>query len=353
MGLKISSGVNLRESNSFGFCAVAERYAIASDQTELQQLSQRAQDNNWPLLVLGGGSNLILQPQVPGLVIQLGNRGWSLLETEQDHVLIEVAGGESWHGFVAEMARNGYYGLENLALIPGSVGAAPVQNIGAYGVELADRLVELRVLDRQSGSFISLSCADCGFGYRDSIFKSVVPGRYIIWSLRFRLDRDFTPQLQYRALADAISHSDHSVSAEQVITAERVFDAVVSVRSSKLPDPAEVGNAGSFFENPVVDQQSFSELKRRFPDLVAFEDRPGYMKLAAGWLIDQAGWKGYRCGHAGIGVYEKQALVLVNRGGGDAVQLAELADRIKASVRERFGVELRQEPRIYPADLPG
>ncbi len=341
--MELVENAELSACNSFGFSVIAERFARVDSLSRLQALLDLARERDWPLLLLGGGSNLILKPFLPGLVLQPANSGWQLREEGKRQVVVEVAAGENWHTFVTAMLRAGYYGLENLALIPGNVGAAPIQNIGAYGVELADCLLELDAYDREAGALVTLTAAQCRFGYRDSIFKSACPGRYVIWQLRFALAREFVPRLGYQALRDALAGQRIAAPC-----AEDVFQAVVAMRQAKLPDPAELGNAGSFFENPVVPEATCRQLRQQFPKLVAFADRPGYMKLAAGWLIDQAGWKGRSRG--AVGVYHKQALVLVNHGGGTAAELQLLADEVRASVREMFGIELCQEPRIYPLD---
>ncbi|MBY4675261.1 UDP-N-acetylmuramate dehydrogenase [Marinobacterium arenosum] len=341
MSLQIVEDYPLTRCNTLGFHAVAERFVEIASLDQLQQALQLADQQAWPLLVLGGGSNLILADRLPGLVVRLENRGIELLEEQGGQLLVEVAAGESWHGLVESALQRGWHGLENLALIPGTVGAAPIQNIGAYGVELKDNMVSLTAWDRQQQRLIEFGNDDCGFGYRWSRFKGEDAGRYIIWSVRFRLSRTPVVNLAYRALAEQLA-ADGIVEP----TPQQLFDTIVAIRRSKLPDPAQLGNAGSFFENPIVEQSVYEALKGRFPRLVAFPDKPGHMKLAAGWLIDQAGWKGYRQG--AVGVYDRQALVLVNHGGGDRQQLLALAGSIQRSVQQTFGVQLQIEPRLYP-----
>ncbi|GGO85441.1 UDP-N-acetylenolpyruvoylglucosamine reductase [Marinobacterium nitratireducens] len=338
--MSVQQDVDLRALNTFGFAARAERFVRAQSLDMLQQAVVLARTEGWPLLLLGGGSNLVLRERIPGLVVQVALKGRAV-RVEGDSVLATVAAGESWHDTVAWSLQQGYFGLENLALIPGTVGAAPMQNIGAYGVELEERFHELRALDIETGEICRFSRADCAFGYRDSLFKSRQPGRYVILDVTFALSCRPEPVLRYRALAEELQRR----GIEQP-TPQDVFDAVCSVRRSKLPDPALIGNAGSFFKNPVVTAAQYRSLRTAFPDLVAFEAGQDY-KLAAGWLIDRCGWKGHRQG--AVGVYPHQALVLVNEGEGCASELLRLADAITDSVRERFGVELEMEPRVYPA----
>lgn len=332
--------VDLSRLNSFGFAARAEWFLRAESLETLQQAVALARQEGWPLLILGGGSNLVLRESVPGLVVQVALKGHQVA-LDGERVLVSVAAGERWHETVCWTLQQGYYGLENLALIPGTVGAAPMQNIGAYGVELEERFHALRALDTETGSVRTFDREACCFGYRDSLFKSATPGRYVILEVTLALSTRPEPVLRYRALADALA-----ARGQEDAGPADIFAAVCDIRRSKLPDPAEIGNAGSFFKNPVVPAAQFAALKNLFPELVAFPAGDD-VKLAAGWLIDQCGWKGRRQGP--VGVYDKQALVLVNTGGGTASDLLRLADDVRASVRARFGVELEMEPRLYPA----
>lgn len=345
---------NLTDRNSFGFNVKAENYTAITQIDTLESALADIAENNWPLLILGGGSNLILRQYIPGAVISIANMGIKVLADDEDLAIVEVGAGENWHNFIGHLLEMGLHGLENLALIPGNVGAAPVQNIGAYGVELADCFHSLTAYDRQTRSLVQLSRDECDFGYRDSIFKSAEQGRYIIWNVRFKLSSVFVPRLDYKALADYVlgevlgdASGDALGQDSKTPTAHDVYKAVCDIRSSKLPVPTEIGNAGSFFENPVVAEKQYFELKDQYPNLVGHKDSAGLYKLAAGWLIDQAGWKGYV--HAGVGVYDKQALVLVNRGKGTVDELTELSEMIFDSVKSKFGISLCVEPRFYPA----
>lgn len=328
---------SLRELNTFGLPAVAEYYTEILSAEQLPDLESWLQQRSMPLLLLGGGSNLVLADRVSGLVARICIRGWQLVESTATHVRVRVGAGEGWHETVVKMVRQGFYGLENLALIPGTVGAAPVQNIGAYGVEFRDRVWAVEVYDRQAGCKRDLGPGECRFGYRDSLFKSIEPERYIITAVEFRLARQFVPELTYSGLREALGTEE--------VTAQQVLDAVCRIRSSKLPDPACIGNAGSFFKNPVVGELQYKTLKQRFPDLVAYADPAGY-KLAAGWLIERCGLKGHALEH--VAMYARQALVMVNLGGATRADIEQLACHVQQRVLDRFAVQLEPEPRFYP-----
>lgn len=331
---------------------------------ELPAVLALAEKKDLPFKVLGGGSNVLFAHDYPGLVLHLQLAGVSSRRAG-DHILVTAAAGENWHLFVSRCVSKGWYGLENLALIPGTVGAAPVQNIGAYGVELADRLVSVRYLDLQRMQVEQLSAEQCEFGYRDSIFKRGLKHGAIILSCTFRLDSVPAPVLNYPALREALG-------AAAQVTPQQVFDAVCNVRRSKLPDPARLGNAGSFFRNPVVSREHYEQLLGRWPQLPCFElvDGSNNVKVPAAWLIEHAGWKGVRRG--AIGVHDKQALVLVHdflsgsgsiggsgssggSGSGDSASpgmaLVELAADIAADVNEKFSILLEPEVQIEPASL--
>ncbi|CAB3625084.1 MAG: UDP-N-acetylmuramate dehydrogenase [Achromobacter pulmonis] len=320
--------------NTLGLAATARACVTLEDVAQLPGLSALAAQYE-PLLVLGGGSNVVLPESVPGLVARVALRGVRLLRAEAGAWLVEAAGGETWHGFVAECVKQGWDGLENLALIPGTVGAAPVQNIGAYGVELADRFDSLTAWDVQAGRYVDMSAADCRFAYRDSVFKHQPPGRWVIVAVRLRLPRPWRPVLSYPDL-----QRYPGLAGEP--SARAIFEAVCEIRRAKLPDPAVTGNAGSFFKNPIVSAARRDALAALHPGLVSYPQPDGSYKLAAGWLIDQCGWKGRSLGAAGV--HERQALVLVNRGGATAADILALARAIQDSVAERYGVALEPEP---------
>lgn len=340
--VELLQNVSLTASNTFGFEVEAERYAEVSDVAEIPSLLAKIEMQGWPLLILGGGSNLVLSSKLPGCVLQIALRGYEVLEEQADHVIVRVAAGEEWHQCVTQCLQSGWYGLENLALIPGRVGAAPVQNIGAYGVELKDVVSGVDVYDRIAKQFDSLTLDQCCFGYRDSVFKSVSPDRYLITHVCFKLSKVPRVEVAYAALESACRHLYPNVES---FSPQQVFEAVCFVRRSKLPDPGKLGNAGSFFKNPVVSSDVFFELKAAFPGLVAYPDPQGY-KLAAGWMIDYLGWKGRLLGS--VGVYKDQALVLVNHGGGSRENIESLSAQIQDDVMKNFRVFLEVEPRFYP-----
>ena len=339
--MQIATNVSLKSYNSFGFDVSAEYFCIVTSLAELQQALDFAQAEALALLVIGGGSNLILIRDISGLVIINRICHKAVEQVDEDCFEVTAGAGENWHDFVRWTLESGYTGLENLSLIPGTVGAAPMQNIGAYGVEIKDRMASLEALDLQTGERCCFSVEQCCFEYRDSLFKRHYPGRYLILSVRFRLSRTLRPVLGYSGLANALA-------AEGVVqpTGLQISDLICKVRQSKLPAPEQIGNAGSFFKNPLIPEQRCDELQQRFPDLVAFPDKTGFKKLAAGWLIDQLGWKGKRLGDAGV--YDKQALVLVNHGYASGEEIIALAGQIQGAVNERYGVMLEIEPRIYP-----
>jgi len=323
--------------NTFGF-DVKARYAYSVEyEAQLPALLAHPRLANLPRLILGGGSNVVLTGDFEGAVWLVRLAGRRLLREDADAFYVEAAAGESWHDFVAWTLEYGYAGLENLALIPGTVGAAPIQNIGAYGIEMAEHFDRLRAFDLSSGTICEFDLAGCAFGYRDSVFKRAARGRYLILSVTFRLPKQWQPRAGYADVARALTERGIVQPS-----ARDIFDAVVEVRRAKLPDPMQTGNAGSFFKNPVVDVAQFEALASREPGLVSYRQADGRFKLAAGWLIEQAGWKGRALGEAAV--HERQALVLINRGGADGRQVLALADAIRTSVQERFGVELEAEP---------
>lgn len=338
---QLSQDASLKAYNSFGFEVSAEYLTVVSTLDELREALHFASANKLPLLMIGGGSNLILTQDIRGLVV-VNRIGLKQAEPVSDNDFLVTAGaGENWHEFVRWTLQQGYNGLENLSLIPGTVGAAPMQNIGAYGVEIKDRMEYLEALDRETGKIRRFEQSECGFGYRDSVFKSRFAGRYIIVSVTFRLSAGAELVLGYSGLSSALEQRGIADP-----TAVQVSDLVCDIRRSKLPDPELIGNAGSFFKNPVIPQDQCDELTQRYPGLVSFADQSGMRKLAAGWLIDQLGWKGYREG--AVGVYDKQALVLINYGEGSGGDILKLAQAIQASVTDRYGILLEIEPRTYP-----
>jgi UDP-N-acetylmuramate dehydrogenase len=339
--LTIERDVPLQPYNTFGLAAAARRYLRITDPAQLAQLAADPALAALPRLVLGGGSNVLLTRDVDALVLHMGLTGTDIVGETADTVLVRARAGEHWHGFVETTLAQGLGGLENLALIPGTVGASPIQNIGAYGAELKDVFHSLTAFDFADGTVRTLDAAACRFGYRDSIFKHAEGAHLVVLDVTFRLNKGntpaWTPNLRYAELSGALV--DAGIAAP---TPRQVADAVIAIRRHKLPDPAVVGNAGSFFKNPVVDAAHCARLLEAWPDLVHHRQPDGSEKLAAGWLIDRCGWKGRSLGNAGV--YPKQALVLVNNGGATGAEVLALARAIQHDVRERFGVALEPEP---------
>jgi UDP-N-acetylmuramate dehydrogenase len=330
---------DLSQYNSLAVPARAAFYVSVSSVDQLREALAFARSEGLPRLILGGGSNLVLTGDFPGLVIHLRLQGKEQLAEDEQHVWLKVAAGESWSALVEYTLDNHCWGLENLSLIPGTVGAAPIQNIGAYGVELCDLFEELEALEIASGVQVIFDRDACAFGYRESIFKGPYLDKYVITSVTFKLRKEPRLVLDYPALAEALTE----VPAD-ALTPRRVADTVIALRRSKLPDPAQIPNVGSFFKNPYISIADYTHLQSRWPDI------PGYpeadrVKLPAAWLIDKAGWRGY--GEGGVGVHAQQALVLVNPGRGPGAAVMALASRIQASVLERFGIKLELEPRTY------
>ncbi|MBJ7538150.1 UDP-N-acetylmuramate dehydrogenase [Marinomonas transparens] len=332
----VQQGISLLAYNTFRFHYQAEYFALAETLESLKELLAWANHQQLEVTIIGGGSNLLISADIRGLVIINQLSGIKSRELGNNRVSLTVAAGENWHHVVEHAVNQGWFGIENLALIPGTTGAAPVQNIGAYGVEVKDAIARVQVIDRISGDVYWVLAVDCGFAYRDSHFKGKWKDKYCITSVEFSLKKRSDFVLSYGGLANQITGD---------LSLLNVFRAVCKIRSEKLPDPNELANSGSFFKNPIVDPAKHDELKAAFPNLVSFPFGDDY-KLAAGWLIDQAGWKGKK--YQGVGVYEKQALVLVNYSEESAQALLALEAKIKASVFERYGVELEREPVQLP-----
>lgn len=329
--MDIQENVSLTPFNTFGLDARARYFAVAESAADIEAADGLAEKAGMPLHVLGAGSNVVLTGDLPGLTLQIGLRGRSCSGSR-----LTAAGGEDWDALVEFAAGQGAYGLENLSMIPGTVGAAPVQNIGAYGIQLSDLFVGLTAWDREHHRFVGLDAAACGFGYRDSIFKSAARGRYIISEVTLAVSREFKPILSYPGVAELAGSAPDAAA---------VRDAVVSLRASKLPDPKVQPNVGSFFKNPVVDPRKRQALLAAFPDLTSWDAESGY-KLSAGWLIDQAGCKGMSVG--GVAVSDQHALVFVNLGSGSPDDVVELTRRVRSRVLETFGVSLDVEPDWFP-----
>jgi UDP-N-acetylmuramate dehydrogenase len=341
----VEQNVPLQPHNSFGIVAKARALARVRGEGDIQQLLNHREYGVMPKFVLGGGSNIVLTGDVKPLVLKVEVMGRRLVDDGPKAVVLEAGAGENWHDFVTWTLEQGHAGLENLALIPGTVGASPVQNVGAYGVELQDRFESLDAIDLVTGKSFTLDAAQCAFGYRDSVFKHVASkegdfglgGRALIVRVRFRLPKPWKPVLGYVDLQRKIQET-----GIREPDARQVYEWVCAVRGAKLPDPRVIGNAGSFFKNPTVTPEQCQDIIAREPNIVHYPLPDGTVKLAAGWLIDACGWKGKSVGNAGV--YERQALVLVNRGGATGGEVVTLARAIQTSVYERFGIRLEPEP---------
>ncbi|MGZ5270435.1 MAG: UDP-N-acetylmuramate dehydrogenase [Ramlibacter sp.] len=348
----VEQNVALAPHNSFGIVAKARELVRVRGEADVLELLADPELAPRPKFVLGGGSNIVLTGDVRALVLKVEIMGKRLVDDGPRSTIVEIGAGEGWHEAVRWTLEQGFPGLENLALIPGTVGASPVQNVGAYGVELQDRFESLDAIDLQTGRVFTLDAAQCAFGYRDSVFKHPPPdeadstslprgmglaGRALILRVRLRLPKPWKPVLGYLDLERKMAESGVREPG-----ARQIFDWVCAIRSAKLPDPRVIGNAGSFFKNPTVTPEQCTDIIAREPGIVHYPMLDGSVKLAAGWLIDACGWKGKSVGNAGV--YEKQALVLVNRGGATGGEVVTLARAIQTSVYERFGIRLEPEP---------
>lgn len=331
---------SLKSLNTFGLTARARYFAEAGNTEELKAILTDPKSAGVTKMILGGGSNILFTRDFDGLIIHNNIGGISKLSEDTDSVLLQAGGGVIWHEFVLYAVEHGYSGIENLSLIPGTVGAAPMQNIGAYGVEIKDTFHSLVAVDLSNGESRTFNLEQCHFGYRDSVFKREEKGKYIIVSVIFRLRKNPVINTSYGAIEEQLK----SMGIEKPGIKD-VSNAVIAIRRSKLPDPKEIGNAGSFFKNPEIPMAQYEDLKRTFPDMVAYKIANDKMKLAAGWLIEQCGWKGKRVGNAGM--HARQALVLVNYGGATGEELINHARNVQKSVKEKFGVEIEMEVNVW------
>jgi UDP-N-acetylmuramate dehydrogenase len=335
--LEFQHNVSLKKHNTFGIDVIAKRFADVTDVESLKAWCTENAGKEKPFLI-GGGSNLLLTKDIDAPVLHIAPRGMRIVSEHQGTVIVEAKAGESWHGFVLWTLAQGLCGLENLSLIPGYVGGAPVQNIGAYGVEIKATCESVQAVEIATGAERKFKNGECQFGYRDSVFKHMPLDAFAITSVRFMLSRTFTPRIEYGDITNILSR--HGISNP---TARDLSNAIIAIRSSKLPDPAVIGNAGSFFKNPIVTVDVANALIARF------ENMPRYgagdkVKLLAGWLIEQSGWKGRRMGAAGV--HENHALVVVNHGGATGADIWQLAQAVQADVKSKFGIDLEAEPRV-------
>jgi len=325
---------SLKANNTFGLDVKARWLGRFTSADELAEAAEWV--GGRPLLVLGGGSNVLFRGDFNGVVLLNEIKGIDLVDEDEDYVYVRAGAGENWNGLVQYAIGRDWAGLENLSLIPGNVGAAPMQNIGAYGVEIRDVFWELEAWNLAERRVQTFTPDDCAFGYRESVFKGRLKGQYVILNVVLRLRKEPIFHTSYGALREELGNRELSIRA--------ISEAVIRIRRSKLPDPAEIGNAGSFFKNPTIPAARFEELKGKFPEMVAYPAEGGNMKLAAGWLIEQCGWKGFRRGDAGV--HARQALVLVNYGNARGEEIYALSEEVAQSVRLKFGVELEREVNI-------
>lgn len=336
--MQVQELVDLKPFNTMAVAAKARYFTTIKTETDVREALAWAKAHDVKTFVLGGGANLLMTTEVVDrLVMRMAISGLEVVGETEAATYVKVGAGEDWHTTVDRLISMGYGGLENLALIPGTVGASVVQNIGAYGAEVAQRVKEIEVYNPATQEIEAMRAEECDFAYRHSIFKDDGYADLVVVSVTFELPKVWTPNLSYKELT-------HQVEGLEAVTPRDVFNAVVAVRSRKLPDPKDLGSAGSFFKNPVVDHDQFLALLEKFPSIVHYDVGGGYQKLAAGWMIDQAGLKGYRIGDAGT--YEKQALVLVNHGQASGQELWQFAQMVQAKVLEKFGVALEPEPVI-------
>ena len=344
----IRENFSLKHYNTFGIEATARYFASFKTVDELNELLEYKQlsivnkpstQNEPATLILGGGSNLLFTKNFDGLVLKNEVQGIEKINEDAEHVFIKVGAGVNWHQLVVHCISNNYAGMENLSLIPGNTGASPMQNIGAYGVEIKDVFYELEAFHLQEKGIVVFNLNDCEFGYRESVFKRKLKGQFVIMSVTYRLQKKPVFNTSYGAIEQELE-----AMGIKELSIQAISQAVINIRSSKLPDPAVIGNAGSFFKNPEIEEERFESLKNNFPKIVGYKLANGHVKLASGWLIEQCGWKGYRKGDAGC--HAKQALVLINYGNATGGEIYSLSEEIIHSVQEKFGVVLEREVNI-------
>jgi UDP-N-acetylmuramate dehydrogenase len=337
--MHIKENLSLKPYNTFGIDATTKYFAAFENVIELEEILNSKLKTQNSKLILGGGSNVLFTKDFDGIVLKNEIKGVEIIKDDEEFIYIKAGAGENWHQFVLYCVENNYAGVENLSLIPGNVGASPMQNIGAYGVEIKDVFYELEAFHKHDRAVQRFSLKDCEFGYRESVFKNKYKDQYVLTNVPYRLNKKPSFNTSY----GAINQELEKMGVTQ-LTIQSISQAVINIRTSKLPDPKELGNAGSFFKNPIISNNQFNELKQTFPNIIAFPSAAEHTKLAAGWLIEQCGWKGYRKGDAGC--FPKQALVLVNYGNATGKDIYELSEEIIHSVKKKFGVVLEREVNI-------
>jgi UDP-N-acetylmuramate dehydrogenase len=336
--MELKENISLKPYNTFGIDVKAKQLALFRSEDDLAEILNDKSISKRKM-VLGGGSNILFTKDFDGVVLKNEIDGIEQLHEDEEYVYVKAGGGVNWHRFVLHCIDMNWGAAENLSLIPGNVGAAPMQNIGAYGVELQEIFWDLDAYDLEENKLVNFTTTDCAFGYRDSVFKNKYKDKFAIMQVTFRLNKQPRFNTSYGAI-----ESELEKMGVKELSIKAISDAVIRIRSSKLPDPAKIGNAGSFFKNPIVPDEKFAALKKSFPRIVGYPSIDGNVKLAAAWMIELCGWKGYRDGNAGV--HNKQALVLVNYGNARGSQINELAEKIKTSVQQKFGVTLEKEVNI-------
>ena len=337
--MRISHHVSLKNLNTFGIEAEAKAFATFINSTDLEEIFADESVNQLPHMILGGGSNLLFTKNYEGLILKNDVRGFACIGEDDNHYYVKAGAGENWHQFVLQCIKKNYAGSENLSLIPGNVGASPMQNIGAYGIEIKDIFESLEAYDLSNGKIVHFSAEACEFGYRESVFKRKFKNQFIILSVTFKLFKNPQINVSYGAIENELNQ----LGIKNPGIAD-VSQAVINIRNSKLPNPAVLGNAGSFFKNPVVSSDILEKILSEYPDAPHYPAAGNEVKLAAGWLIEKAGWKGKRVGNCGM--HEKQALVLVNYGGATGGEIYDLSTMVLESIKSQFGVELEREVNI-------
>jgi UDP-N-acetylmuramate dehydrogenase len=334
--MHIQQNVSLKPYNTFGIAANARYFTLVRTAMELQDILRHPDYSSLTKLILGGGSNLLFTQDFDGLVIKMDIQGIEKINEDAQHIYLQVGAGVVWHQLVLYCIEHAYAGIENLSLIPGTVGAAPMQNIGAYGVEIKEIFDSLEAIHIETGKSRIFTNEECRFGYRESVFKKDLKGQYVITSVTFRLGKAPVFNTSYGAIQDTLKQMNI-----ENLTLKSVSDAVIHIRRSKLPDPAEIGNAGSFFKNPEIPTPQYESLKAQYPQIPGYVTSPQTVKVPAGWLIEQCGWKGKRIGDTGV--HKNQALVLVNYGNAKGEQIKALSEEVQKSVAEKFGIQLQAE----------
>ena len=332
--MNIQQNISLKKYNTFGIDAIAKQFITANSIKELQEIITNKND----IFLLGGGSNMLLTSNISKLVVHLNLKGIIVNDTAKSEVFVTAEAGENWHDFVIWCISQNYGGLENLSLIPGNVGASPIQNIGAYGVEIKDTFHQLEAIEIETGKIKTFDKEACNFGYRNSVFKNELKGKYIIVNVTFKLTKNkHQLNISYGAIKNYLNDIEHP-------TLKEISDAVISIRQSKLPDPKEIGNSGSFFKNPVISKMDFDKLQKKYPEIPSYFVSESEIKIPAGWLIEQCGFKGKRFGEAGV--HKNQALVLINYGNATGKEIFKLAQKIQETVKKTFNIDLEIEVNI-------